>query len=218
MRLFVCVVTLALHVPVAAMELERGVLLDPARGVLYLSAPDGRLEARDVTSGVVLWSTTSAARPLAVHAGRLLAHVADGDESWRLTLFDGADGTRLHEHARALPSGARAPLDDGLEETFDLRVQAMGALARLEWRFERRVARGALRDDDDPERSRASDDERHVGAVLVDLATATFTATDPQAAQARLPRSPGAGWAAGSRVVRRSGSARRAARANRTSG
>ncbi len=186
MRLVVAVLTLALHAPLAAMELERGAVLDPLRGVLYLSAPDGRLEARDVTSGVVLWSTTAAARPLAVHSGRLLAHVADGDESLRLALFDGANGARLHEHVRGLPSGARAPLDDSLEETFELRVQADGAQVRLEWRFERRVARGVLDDDGDPQADSAHDEgARQAGALLVDLAAATFTVTDPQAPQAR---------------------------------
>lgn len=176
---------LCLTVPLGAAEIATGAVVDPERGIVYLMAP-GALEARDVKSGALRWSSTEAARPLVVRGGRLLAQVDDPAETLRLVLLDAGSGARLSEHARSLPAGARAWIDEQLEQRFELRVEGDGPLARLTWAFEKRLARGVHDEGEDGADARPW---RATGALQVDLENARFVPDDMPAV---VPGSAGA--------------------------
>jgi outer membrane protein assembly factor BamB len=66
----------------------------PAEGkVLYVQAPKGGVEALDLKTGNVLWSTEEFARPLAVVGTKLLVEIPEKDKAnvVRLATLDGAD-------------------------------------------------------------------------------------------------------------------------------
>ncbi len=48
---------------VQAFELNKGVIVDPARGVVCLMNPEHGIDATELASGKLLWHTTIAAEP-----------------------------------------------------------------------------------------------------------------------------------------------------------
>jgi hypothetical protein len=46
-----------------------GVVVDPAAGRLYMMNPQGGIDAVEITSGKLLWTTKEAAKPLIAYDG-----------------------------------------------------------------------------------------------------------------------------------------------------
>jgi hypothetical protein len=153
-----------------AAEVAPGVAVDE-RGAVFLMSPARRVEAREIATGALRWTTADAVRPLFAARGRVLAQADAPEGRLDLVLLDALSGRRVAAQSLPLPEGVAAPIDEVLGTRFDLRVEASGPQARLEWAFERRPVRGALLvegGEDAVTRAR--------GAVVVDLAAARFAA------------------------------------------
>jgi hypothetical protein len=171
---------LAATTTLQAAEIAPGVAVDDRGSTVFLTSPERRLEARDVATGALRWSSAEAVRPLAAAAGRVLAQADAPAGRLDLVLLDAASGRRIAAEALALPEGVTAPIDEVLGTRFDVRVEQAGPEARIDWRWEQRPVRGALLEDDDADVRRAE------GAVVVHLAAARFTAAPPRA----VPQGP----------------------------
>jgi len=156
--------------PVDAQELERGVVLDVDRRVAYAMAQAGGIEALDLASGRLLWSTTAGARPLALAGPWLLAQIENREGRLRLAVLDvTARGRPVRELLVPLPEGAAAPIDEPAGVEFRLTAASDGSTVELHWSYLRRALRGTAPDADEPEAEpRAS---RFSGALRADLAT-----------------------------------------------
>jgi hypothetical protein len=161
---------------VHAAEVAPGVAVDVQGPAVFLMSPARRVEARDIRTGALRWSSTEAVRPLAAAAGRVLAQAEAPAGQLDLVILDAVSGGRVASQSMSLPDGVSAPIDEVLGTRFDVRVEQTGPQVRLDWSWERRPVRGALLEDEEGEVYR----ER--GAVLVDLVAARFATAAPRAA------------------------------------
>lgn len=153
-------------------EVAPGVVVDERGSAVFLTTPARSLEARDVATGALRWSSVEAVRPLAAAAGRVLVQADAPAGRLDLVILDAVSGRRLAAEPLPLPEGVSAPIDEVLGTRFDLRAaEPSGTQVRLEWRWEQRPVRGALLEDDDEDVRRAE------GAVTVDLLALRFAAT-----------------------------------------
>ena len=162
-----------------------GVVVDVERGAAYVMSPGG-LEAVDVASGRTAWSSTEAARPIASHAGRLLAQASVADPGkLRLLILDAERGRILRDATLDLPPGAEARIEDAPGSLFRIEVGQAGPRVDLRWTSERRRLQGVMPGEDDPGAV-----ERFAGRVDVDLATSAVQARQeagPDASRVPLP-------------------------------
>ena len=122
-----------------ASTLRDGVVVDTARGVAYVMAPGGSVDAVDLSRGQVIWSSAEAGRPLAVSGNRLLAQ-AQSRETGGLEIvsLDTERGVRMGANARiALPEGVNASIDDSLGRSFDVSARIADGGAVVSWRESR---------------------------------------------------------------------------------
>jgi hypothetical protein len=99
--------------------LQDGVLIDAGRGVAYVMSPKGGIDALDLTTGNVRWSTVAAVKPLLLLDGALLAQAAPGKGGQlAVVALDPARGTAQQTVAVPLPSGVRAQIFDGPSTRF----------------------------------------------------------------------------------------------------
>jgi hypothetical protein len=149
---------LLLYVPRGATQpLLPGGVADPTGRTGFLINPQGGIDAVDLVSGDLLWSTTDARRPLLVHADRLIALAVDGDTA-RIRIFDHTQrGTRrLESEPLELPLWALA--GDTVGRSVSIRARMVKGELRLSWDAH------SLRDG------------QHTGAVAVDTANGKVTA------------------------------------------
>src|SRR6185295_12514080 len=125
----VVLAALTLGAPLAgAVELASGVVVDPERGTVYLAGAGGSLERLDGATGQLVWSTSEAVRPLAVHAGRVLAQARSRAGQLRLVILDGNGGGQLlRETVLELPRGVEAPVDDRPDVQFRIAAEQNGS-------------------------------------------------------------------------------------------
>jgi hypothetical protein len=171
---------------VRAAEIAPGVAVDGRGSAVFLMSPARRVEARDVVTGALRWSSAEAVRPLAAAAGRLLAQADAPEGRLDLVILDALSGRRVASQSMTLPDAVSAPIDEVLGTRFELRVLPSGPQVRLEWTWERRPVRGALLVDEEEDVLRAA------GAVVVDLPAGRFTtaaARPPAEGPAPLPPS-----------------------------
>lgn len=159
-----------------AGEIAPGVAVDQGPSV-FLMSPARRVEARDILTGALRWSSAEAVRPLAAGAGRVLAQADAPSGRLDLVILAAASGGRLASLSAPLPDGVSAPIDEVLGTRFDIRVERTAALVRLDWTWEHRPVRGALLEDDDEQVRRAA------GAVVVNLLAATVVTVAPRPPQ-----------------------------------
>jgi hypothetical protein len=131
--------------PVAATELRPGVVVDPASDVVIVAVPEGGIEAIDMQTGKVLWTSTSADMPVVAHDGRLVARVeASGPGRLSLKCLDVRHGGVLFEIEAALPEDVHALVDDRLGEQFKIRADADETSVFLTWRWSYQVITGPM--------------------------------------------------------------------------
>ena len=158
---------------VQAAEVASGVVAEDQGAAVFVTSKARRLEAREIPTGALRWSSAEAVRPLAAAAGRVLAQAGAPAGGLALVILDVLSGRRVGAQTLALPEGVSAPIDEVLGTKFDLRMEQAGPQVRLDWTFEQRPVRGALLEDDDEEV------RREAGAILVDLVAVRFTAAAP---------------------------------------
>lgn len=153
--------------PAAAFALRPGVIVDPERGEAYLMSPQRGIDAVELSSGRLLWSTPRASVPLALGDGRLVAEAEPSEASGVLPiamLDAGAAGKPLLETTLALPDGVSATIDETPGATFTVDASLQRDALEVAWRFSQRVVRGVAGAEPVPER-------RVAGAARIDLKT-----------------------------------------------
>jgi len=127
--------------PLAAAAQERialreGIVIDPARPVAYVMTPERGVAAVDLQSGAKIWTSTAAAKPLAVAGDRLIAQVEASTATNRLEIaaLDVREhGTVRARNATTLPSGVRVAVGQTPEGKFTSTGRAEGTKVLVAW-------------------------------------------------------------------------------------
>jgi hypothetical protein len=124
---------------VEGFSIAPGVLVDPANGVAYLMTPERKVEAVALTDGGVLWSSSAAARPIAIRGERIIAQVEAvvADTTLTLVALDATNGEPVGPpQAIDLGPGVVSSVDDGLEHQFVLgTAEADTRIGPVLWRY-----------------------------------------------------------------------------------
>ena len=106
-------------VPDHGIALLEGVVISPQQGFAYLMRPGGGIDAVDLASGAVRWRTKSAAKPLAIAAGRLVAQAdSRGANALKLVVLDARSGAARDSVRIPLPAGVAATVIDTASSSF----------------------------------------------------------------------------------------------------
>ncbi len=109
----------------AQAALHDGVVADAGRGVAYVISPKGGIDALDLTTGNVRWTSKAAVKPLALIDGVLLAQAATVEAGeLPVVAFDGQGAVKQQLRIQ-LPSGVLAQAADGPTRRF--RAEAFAA-------------------------------------------------------------------------------------------
>lgn len=132
-----------------AIELRPGVLIDLPRKVAYVMQPKGGIEAVALASGGRVWSTTEAAKPLALVGDTLVAQAEPTGATNQLGIvaLNVQKGARRAPAGTAgmtvpLPTGTRVTVDDTLEGSFAISARATTEDALLAWEYARSLQQG----------------------------------------------------------------------------
>lgn len=115
-------------------ELLPGVVVDPAAERLYLMNPQGGIDALELATGKLLWTSRAAGKPLAAFDDRLAAQAEPtvGSRSLPIVLLSTKDGGRVVSTiAVPLSSGAMLPFINngmGAASSVQARVEPDGLL------------------------------------------------------------------------------------------
>lgn len=125
LALLVGLLTPALTFAETSRALHDGVVVDAARGVAYVISPKGGIDALDLATGNVRWTSKAAVKPLAVVDGALLAQAATANSGeLPVVAFDAQGGVKQQLRIQ-LPSGVLALASDGPTRRF--RAEAFAA-------------------------------------------------------------------------------------------
>jgi len=152
--------------PETSTTLVPGALVDLARGTAYLGAPAGGVEAVQLESGSLLWSTEAASLPLALNDGALLAQgdEARSDPPLALVVLNTAEaGKTLFQMTTPVPRGVRARVTDSARGAFRVQARAVDRGFALNWTFRENPPH------DMPPEGRNVAPSVSNGALLVDL-------------------------------------------------
>lgn len=145
-------------------EFHAGVIVNSNQSTVYLMNLQCGIDAVDLSSGKVLWSTTKAAKPLLLHGHLLVAQAESAAPSHllRIVVLNTRDaGELLLEASVQLPEDVQVAIEDGLGTTFRTSARLHENDVIVSWRFSKqrisgpppgpdakvRVATGAVRID-----------------------------------------------------------------------
>jgi hypothetical protein len=202
--------------PIAAQEptstpgLHDGVVVDPASQTAFVMRPEGGIDALDLASGRVRWSSRAAERPLMMVDGLLVAQAAPGERrEFVLVALAPAGGAERRRFTVDLPEGVQARVAAGPAQAFKLRTFVTGGAPIVAWTFESRPLRGVAPGREAPTlgqqqaslaRAAAAAPETE-GAVQVDVSAgrAVPVSIDPEQPAAARSQLAAVAGAAGSR-------------------
>lgn len=132
---------------VSAFELRSGVLVDPTSAAVYIMNPQHGIDAIELASGKLRWSSNAAAKPLAVSGDKLLAQgEPSGDGSTLpIMILDAKSGALLKKLDLALPPGVMASVDRMMESSFEDGARLEQDVALVWWTFSYRKVSGVAR-------------------------------------------------------------------------
>jgi hypothetical protein len=188
-------------------ELRHGVVIDAARGAVYVGEPKRGIDAVDLSTGRSLWRSAEAALPLALH-GQLLAaqeEEAQPGPRLRIAVLDVEDGGRkVIDSAAALPADARALVADQLGRSFRATAESDGNGFLISWSYKETLVQGIARPPGEPPPTLVLSGAIRIGldgcAATTDAAAARPQPNADQMAE-RLMKSeglPNPPWRAGS--------------------
>jgi hypothetical protein len=123
-----------------AFEFAQGVIVDPARALVYVMNPGGGIDAVALSGGAVLATTARAAKPLLLYDGTLLAQAKGKDGVLSLAGLRAKDLEPEFTVDVPLPSGIQAGVDDGLGASFYVSARRDGDVILVPWRsIQRRI-------------------------------------------------------------------------------
>jgi hypothetical protein len=158
-----------------------GVVVDPAAGRLYMMNPQGGIDAVEIASGKLLWTTAAAAKPLAAYDHRLAAQAEQsrGSNGLPIALLDTRSG--LVESTITVPaaSGAMPSINDGMGSSSTLEASFGQQGLLIWWTLASREISGILSAEPPPE-------HKNSGAALIDLTTHRVTILTAAQAAAKI--------------------------------
>ncbi|MEM1206805.1 MAG: hypothetical protein AAGN66_26460 [Acidobacteriota bacterium] len=166
--------TAAAATPSSSTMVRDGVVVDVERSMAFLAAPDGGIEAVDLTAGAVVWTSKAADKPLAVTGDLLIAQaeptVAGSLEIAALPL--NAPNRRSMSASVPLPEGLWSRLDNGLSRTFQAWAQPADGELLVVWNASQNSAtlQGYLRSEREGQAPRNLPVQLE-GAATIDLAS-----------------------------------------------
>jgi len=123
---------------VRGVVLAPGVVIDPGTATAYVARPEGGLVAVDLVAGSQRWASESAALPLGLVDGRLVALGESSDGALRVIGFDSGTGATIATTDASLPAGVRVHLADRPGSSFRAVLLAAGGGALIAWQAESR--------------------------------------------------------------------------------
>lgn len=163
----------------ATTELRSGIVIDPAGNLAYAMTPEG-VAAIDLASGAKKWTSSAAAKPLAVIGNRLIAQVQPKTRTNRLELAvlnTTERGTVAVRSTAELPSFVQVSIGETLEGIFEAEAQLVANNAIVTWRFDRQPLRGIVEESEVDATNAAAEAQRAgaqrsvKGALQVNLTT-----------------------------------------------
>ncbi len=127
-------------------EFRVGVIVDSSLSAVDLMNPQHGIDAVDLSSGALLWSTTEAAKPLMLHGPLLLAQAESATPSnlLRIVVLNTQDaGELLLEATVQLPEDVQVAIEDGLGTTFRTSARLHENDVIVSWRFSKQHITGA---------------------------------------------------------------------------
>jgi hypothetical protein len=113
-----------------SFELGPGIVVSPSSSSVYVMADGARIEALDVGTGKVQWTSEAAEVPLAVVDDALVAMRAEGGLT--LIVLDSSDGTERGQ-CGSLEVPVGAGIDQGLGMRFDTHAEVDGDDVIVHW-------------------------------------------------------------------------------------
>jgi hypothetical protein len=129
-----------------SFEFRPGVIVDPDRPAVYLMKPQGGIDAVDLSSGKLVWTTTQAAKPLLLYGNLLVAQAEVSGRSGvlRIVGLNTKDGGKIGPHADVeLPEGVSASIEDGLGTSFRASARIHEGALIVSWLFSEQPISGA---------------------------------------------------------------------------
>lgn len=101
------------------VALREGLIIHPAQSVAYVMAPQGGVSAVDLTSGTTRWTSTAAAKPLALSGNLLVSQVEPRNQTemrrLELVALDVQErGAPRARNSTELPQGVRSTIGETL--------------------------------------------------------------------------------------------------------
>jgi hypothetical protein len=122
-------------------EITKGVIVDPGSGVVYLMNREHGIDAIELASGNAIWRSTSAAEPLLLFDGRLVAQAeaSAGNRVLPIVVMNTAHGELVQSATVPLPRPAYASIDDAMGSSFTADAYLSGGEVEVSWRFAQRA-------------------------------------------------------------------------------
>ena len=146
-------------------EFRSGVIVNSNGPTVYLMNLKRGIDAVDLSSGTLLWSTTNAAKPLLLYGRQLVAQAepAVPGNRLRIVVLDTQDGGKeLLDATVQLPRDIQVAIDDGLGTTFRTSARVHDDKVIVSWQYSEQHIGGAPPGPNDKVRVTA-------GAVRIDL-------------------------------------------------
>jgi len=165
------------------IALREGLIIDPTQPVAYVMTPERGIAAIDLITGGTRWTSTAAAKPLAIVGNRLVGQVESAALTNRLELvsIDVQERGRVAaRNAAELPGGVRVTVGESLAGTFISTAQADGSNVLVTWRWTADAATGMKEDAGDDDANRISPKAVRritpvIGGVRMNPATGAMT-------------------------------------------
>lgn len=168
---------------VASFELRPGVIVDPPKGAAYLMNPHRGIDAVDLSSGNLLWSTSNATKPLAAFDDRLAAQTDPQPPNFHalpLVMLAANDGSVVSRISIPMPSDVAPSVSSGLGTSFNTTTRVDRDRLTLWWSYSARTISGVNRLGAEPP-------GRHEnGAVSINLKTEQIETLTPQQASVAM--------------------------------
>ncbi|MCH8911070.1 MAG: hypothetical protein IH867_10085 [Chloroflexi bacterium] len=170
-----------------SVELTDGVIVDLAKGRVYLMRPKPAVESISIDNGSVIWANENAAKPLALQENKLVsqAELVDTPNVLSLVVMDVEnDGQVVSSSKVTLPSNVSAFIDEGLTGRFSSRGVTVDQEAFVSWGFQPIPRQGMVMGPAEEDQGRDAGPPRMpaptTSTIRLDLQTGDVSEIEPQ--------------------------------------
>lgn len=131
----------------APFQLRDGVIIDPAKGVAFVMSPGSAIRALEIRGGRDIWSTTAAAKPLAIVGDMLVAQVESrtATNMLHVVALNASSPTNiLLSDTEALPAEVMVGIDGSPHKTFWTAARPVGENVEITWMYSTDLPQGIV--------------------------------------------------------------------------